>query len=96
MLLLEALEQLIARPNYQVLLVIRLATTPVSAAGMNFDRHALEDAVGVTPPSFYWFPRPSNVVTQTVQVAAKTEFECGRRAHCRRKRRNPRPWQPRA
>jgi len=68
-LLLEALEQMIDRRNYQALLVIRLATSPVSAADKAFDRHALEDAVGHTPPSFYLFPQPSDAVTQTVQAA---------------------------
>jgi hypothetical protein len=69
MLLLEVLEQMVARRDYQLLLVIRLATTPVSAAGWTFERHTLEGTVGDTPPSFYLFPQPSEVVTQTVQAS---------------------------
>jgi hypothetical protein len=69
MLVLEALEHLTAQRDYQVLLVIRLATSAVSAAGRTFERHTLEDAVGDTPPSFYLFPQLSEVVTQTVQAA---------------------------
>jgi hypothetical protein len=68
-LLLGALEQLIAGRGYQVLLVIRLVATPVSTAGHTFEWHTLEHAVGHTPPSFYLFPLPSNVVKQTVQAA---------------------------
>jgi hypothetical protein len=69
MLLLGTLEHLLARQNYQVLLLIRLATTPIFAAGRTFERHTLESAVGDTPPSFYLFPQPSQVVTQTVQAS---------------------------
>lgn len=70
-LFLEALERMVDRRNYQVLLIIRLATSPVSAAGRAFDWHTLEDAVGDTPPSFYLFPQPSDAVTQTVQAAVQ-------------------------
>lgn len=69
MLVLEVLENLTAQRDCQVLLVIRLATSVVSAAGRSFERHTLEDAVGDTPPSFYLFPQPSQVVRQTVQAA---------------------------
>jgi hypothetical protein len=69
LLLLKVLEQMVARRNYQLLLVIRLATTPVSAAGRTLERHTLEGMVGNTPPSFYLFPQPSEVVTQTVQAS---------------------------
>ncbi|GAA4034873.1 hypothetical protein GCM10022409_19190 [Hymenobacter glaciei] len=70
-MVLEVLEQLIARQNYQILLIIHLATTSVSAAGQPIDRLPLEDALGHTPPSFYLFPQPSDVVTQTVQAAVQ-------------------------
>lgn len=69
MLVLEALEHLTAQRDCQVLLVIRLATSAVSAAGRPLERDTLEDAVGDTPPSFYLFPQPSEVVRQTVQAA---------------------------
>ena len=65
-LVLETLEHLLACRDYQVLLVIRLATSTVSAAGRPFERDTLEDAVGDTPPSFYLFPQPSEVVRQTI------------------------------
>lgn len=52
MLVLEVLEHLTAQRACQVLRVIRLATSAVSAAGRPLERHTLEDAVGATPPSF--------------------------------------------
>jgi hypothetical protein len=71
LLLLEALEQGLVPPNYQVLLVMRLATSAVSLAGQHFARHTLEEAVGATPPSFYLFPQLSAVVTHTLQTATQ-------------------------
>ncbi len=68
MLVLEVLEHLTAQRDCQVLLVIRLATSAVSAAGRPLERDTLEDVLGDIPPSFYLFPQPSEVVRQTVQA----------------------------